>query len=297
MATSSIAGLSPQLASETIAQAFAAKGAQVAVVPLGTDGADLAAAVRVAAPESVFAAAGTPTDVGDALLAAAERGGGTLVLDLTACTATDLGAGLLARFGEDPTAALAAARSALSAVDVVGLVPEDQAQRPLTGLEGHASTQLRAEGATLQEILAFDAKAERWAGSLGVEAGPGSGAAGGIGLLVTAMGGRVVDPLTWLGERYGISATLSRADLAVTGAELLEFHAVGGPVVKRMIAWAEEKLCPVIAIAGRNYVSSRELRLAGLEAAHALRDGPAEDVSTPDELDAAATRVAASWAW
>ncbi|MFD0866615.1 glycerate kinase, partial [Tessaracoccus lubricantis] len=130
-----------------------------------------------------------------------------------------------------------------------------------------------------------------------LEPGPGSGAAGGVGLLVTAFGGRVVDPLEWLAGRYGLGGTLARADLVVTGAELMEFHEVGGPVVKRVVAWAEQHLRPVIAIAGRNYISSRELRNAGLETAHALREGAADDTSSPEELEAAAGRIAASWTW
>ena len=103
--------------------------------------------------------------------------------------------------------------------------------------------------------------------------------------------------MTWLGERFNITRTLELADLVVTGAELLEFHDVGGPVVRRVVAWAGDALRPVVAIAGRNYVSARELRVAGLESAHALRGGAAEDTTTPDELAAGGARIAASWLW
>ncbi|MBB1483653.1 glycerate kinase [Tessaracoccus sp. MC1865] len=295
VAADSIAGLTPRVASETIAGGFAAKGAQVAVVPLGVDGEALAEAAAIAAPEALFISASTTADVADAL----SRPGAEadVVLDLTGCQVDGLGAAILARFADDPVQGLIAARAAWAGRQLVALVPADQVSRPLTGLEGHASTALRSAGATLQEVLTFDARAERWLAELGLEQGPGAGAAGGVGLIVTALGGRVLDPLFWLAERYGLAGTVAQADLVVTGAELMEFHAVGGPVVKKVVSWAEEQLRPAIAIAGRNYVSSRELRIAGLETAHALREGAAEDESTPDELAAAASRLAASWAW
>nr|WP_231979928.1 glycerate kinase [Tessaracoccus coleopterorum] len=83
----------------------------------------------------------------------------------------------------------------------------------------------------------------------------------GLGLLLQGIGATVTDPLTFLTERFGLAATIASADLVVTGAEELDFHALGGPVVKRVAALAGEALRPVIAVVGRNFVSSRELRL------------------------------------
>lgn len=295
VATDVIAGLSPQAASETIGHAFASRDAQVVVVPLGVDGDQLASAVGTAAPDAVFAAPRTGPDLGAVL--AGHRDERPLVVDLTHCAIDDLGRSALAAFGEEPAPALASGQGAWRGRSLVALVPQEQAARPLTGLEGHASTEMRAAGATLQEILEFDADAERWAQGLSVEPGPGAGAAGGAGLIIAALGGRVVDPLTWLADSYRLNDTIAKADLVVTGAELLEFHEVGGPVVKRVIGWAEEQLRPVIAIAGRNFVSARELRTAGLENAYPLRERVGEEPSTPEELARVAERVATSWTW
>ena len=297
VATDALAGLSPRAASETIARAFADRGAQVAVVPLGVDGEHLAAAARAAAPAAVFSVAHTSREAGDALAGAAPGDDTTYVLDLTSARVDDLGRGLFPPFGDDPAGALLAARAAWEGRTLVALVPDAAQSRPLTGLDGHASTVLREAGATLQEILTFDAAAERWAADLGLTSGPGAGAAGGLGLLIQALGGRVVDPLTWLGEQFGLERTLGQADLIVTGAEWLDFHARGGPVVQQVVAWGEGALRPVIAISGRNFISSRELRIAGFEEAYALKDGPGKDPATPEELASGAARVATSWRW
>ncbi|MDO5677296.1 MAG: glycerate kinase [Propionibacteriaceae bacterium] len=297
VSTDVLAALSPREASETIARAFADRGAQVAVVPLGVDGERLAAAVSAAAPAAVFSPAHTSEEVGEALAGAALPDGQVMVLDLTAVEVSDLGRAALALFGPNPVGALAAAQEVWAGRRLVALVPDGEQARPLTGLEGHASTVLRAAGATLQEILTFDAGAEKWAAELGLEPGPGAGAAGGVGLLIQALGGRVVDPLTWLGEQYGILQTMGQADLVVTGAELMDFHERGGPVVKRVVAWAEEALRPVIAVTSHNFISARELRVAGLENSHAMLEGPGDEPGTPEQLAAAAGRVADSWIW
>lgn len=297
VATDALAGLSPAEASGRIARAFDERGAQVAVVPLGVEGAALAAAAAAAAPSADFRAVGTAQEVGEALAGDRPPGNGPTVLDLTRCAVDDLGRAALAEFAIDPSEALLEARGAWAERELVALVPQGDVARPLTGLDGYASTVLRARGATLQEILGHDAVAERWAAQLGLEPGPGAGAAGGVGLLIQALGGRVVDPLTWLGEQFRLERTLAQADLIVTGAEWLDFHDRGGAVVKQVVAWAELALRPVIAISGRNFISARELRLAGLEEAYALREGAGESATTPKELAEVAARVATSWLW
>ena len=179
----------------------------------------------------------------------------------------------------------------------MALVPADQVSRPLTGLNGLAATEGREAGAELAGVLARDAAAEQWVRRLGLEPGPGAGAASGAGLLLQALGGSVVDPLSLLAERYRLADTLQRADLVVTGAEELDFHAVGGAVVKRVAAMAGEALRPVIAVVGRNFISSRELRLAGLEQAYPLLAAVAPGETTPDLLADVSRQVATTWSW
>lgn len=293
VALDALAGLSALEVSELVAGVFADGGAIPAVVPLGVSGEALATALSVAAPGAAVAAPGDAAECGRMLVDAETD----LVVDLTACDAVDLGRELLEAFGDDPAEALSAARHSWAARRLVALVPEGEQERPLTGLTGLAATLGREHGADLADVLAADAVAGRWATGLGIQARPGAGAAGGLGLLFQAMGATITDPLSFLADEYGLAATLARADVVVTGGETLDFHAVGGPVVKRIVGLAGEALRPVIAIVGRNFVSARELRLAGLESAYPVLATAGADEPTPEQVAATARKVAATWSW
>ncbi|AQP47497.1 hypothetical protein BW730_08325 [Tessaracoccus aquimaris] len=291
IASDALAGLEPAASSEVIARAFAERGVSVAVVPLAATGRALREGIATSAPDHVVAAPSTSEDLGDLLRGDPAR----LVLDLTAIRVDDLGRGALV--GADPAAELAEIARRWRARELVALVPDDQVGQEFTGLNGFASTQLRSEGADLTAVLAADAEAGRWAALLGIDPAPGAGAARGLGLLVQGAGGTVTDPLSFLVDRFGLAATIAQADLVVTGAESLDFHALGGPVVKRVAAMASEALRPVIAVVGRNFVSARELRLGGFETAYPLVPGGSEENPTPERLAEVAAHVARTWQW
>lgn len=293
VAVDALAGLTPAGASQLIASVFAEAGAVPAVVPLGVTGEALAVAVATAAPDATLVRPADAAECGRRLADAK----GDLVVDLTSCEVTDLGREVLDAFGADPVEALAAARDTWADRRLIALVPDGQQERPLTGLTGLAATAGRERGADLAAVLAADAVAGRWAARLGLTPEPGAGAAGGLGLLLQAVGAVVTEPLTYLAGRYRLGATLARADVVVTGAELLDFHAVGGPVVRRVVGLAGESLRPVIAIVGRNFVSARELRLAGLESVYPVLVGAGEDSPSPDQVAEVARRVARTWSW
>ena len=291
IASDAVAGLEPVAASEVIARAFAERGVSVAVVPLAATGRALREGIAVSAPGHAVAAPSSSEELGDLLRGDVPR----LVVDLTAIRVDDLGRGALT--GADPRSELADLAQRWRDRELVALVPEDQVGQELTGLNGFASTQLRGEGADLTAVLAADADAGRWAATLGIDPAPGAGAARGLGLLVQGVGGTVTDPLSFLVDRFGLAATIAQADLVVTGAESLDFHALGGPVVKRVAAMASEALRPVIAVVGRNFVSARELRLGGFETAYPLVPGASEEQVTPERLGEVAHHVARTWQW
>ena len=126
---------------------------------------------------------------------------------------------------------------------------------------------------------------------------PGQILAEGAGALFAALGVEVSEPLGWLAARYGLEATLARCDVVVTGVESLDFHAVGGPVVRFVVEAAGKAMRPAVVVAGRNWVSSRELRLIGVEDAYATLAGPGDEPCTPDELRRVAAGVARTWRW
>ncbi|MBK7819485.1 MAG: glycerate kinase [Tessaracoccus sp.] len=293
VACDATAGLSPRAASEAVAGAFAREGATVAVVTLGAEGATFREALAVADPGATLAAPRDNTDLFDVLRN--PRDG--VVVDLTGYRADDLGRAALLGLGPDPRSAFDGLRVAWSGLRLSAVVPEGEVGRPLTGLSGLASTAGRAEGLDLSSVLAADAAAEAWAAELGVTPGPGAGAAWGAGLLFAALGADLAHPLALLTDRFGLARTVGQADVVVTGAESLDFHAVGGPVVKHMVALAGEALRPAIAVVGRNFVSSRELRLVGIESAYPAIDTAGEMPSTPEQLGRVAARVASTWRW
>lgn len=288
-----MAGLGATGASEEVAGAFADKGATVAVVSLAVGGEALRDCLAACLPDARFTA---PTGVAELELALGAQEP-CLVVDLSGLRVEDLGRGLLAAFDQEPAAALARLRSLWTGRELIALVPEEQTSRELTGLSGHASTQLRAEGAELGEVLRADAAAQRWADELGVNPASGSGAARGLGLLIQAVGGTLTDPLSLLAQRNGLAATMASADVVVTGAASLDFHSLGGPVVKRVAGMAVDALCPLIAIVGRNFVSARELRQAGFESAYPLVPAGGDEEPDVHRLREVAAKVATTWRW
>lgn len=290
VACDAMAGLSPRQASEQVARAFVDNGAQVAVIPLALGGQDFVDAQSTLDPTAELVA----PDSLDGLVAALRPGPGALVLDLTGMPVPPL-----AELVEAMTAErLAGLGAALAGRDVVALVGDGTHDAALTGLSGSLAELGRLRGDDLAATIADDGRAESWAQSLGVDPlEPGVGAMGGVGLILKALGSTLTTPLGHLVDGYGLAGVLAKADLAVTGTARLDFHHVGGPIVARMSQAAADALRPVVVIAGRTYVSDRELRLAGIEEAHAVLPGFDDEEPTPEQLLEAARRVADTWRW
>lgn len=290
VACDAMAGLGPRGSSEVVARAFAEVGAQVAVIPVATNGEDLVDALTTIDEPTELRAVTGLSDLFDVL----EPGPGALVLDLTAAVAPRLDD--LVTIATDER--LAAARAALAGRRIVALVPHGAEQPALTGLSGAIAELGRLRNADLGETLAEDSRAEAWAHGLGLDpTAPATGALGGLGALVLGLGGEVDSVLGFCLRAYGAADVMAQADVVVTGAAQLDFHAVGGAVVTTLSAMAAEALRPVIVVAGRTFVSARELRLAGIESAYPVLTGTGDDVPDADQLLATARKVAATWRW
>lgn len=85
-----------------------------------------------------------------------------------------------------------------------------------------------------------------------VDAGaPGTGAAGGLGLALTAaVGARSVPGAAWVGDRVGLPAAIAAADLVVTGEGRLDATSAEGKVVGHVAAAAAAARRPVAAVVG-----------------------------------------------
>ncbi len=288
IASDGIAGLSSAEASETIGRAFAAHGAQVAVIPMAVQGASLHQAILRIHPDAEVVSCSEPGDVFQRLGTPRER---PLFLDLSLLPELDVDDVLesvtprqLRVWGDLPHRA-----------PLVGVVGVADASQPLTGMPGIIAERGRLGGVDLAETIAANDRASAWLVDAGLNPEATTGAASGLGAVVEAAGGSVRDGVAACAEAAGFDHVASRADVVVTGAEQLDFHAVGGPVLQEVVRRAGQVLRPAIAVVGRCFVSPRELRIAGVETAYAVLDGPGEQPATVEQLRETAAKVAATW--
>jgi len=178
------------------------------------------------------------------------------------------------------------------------VVPHREAGRTLTGMTGSLAERGRGNGADIAATLAEDSRATAWLERLGVADEAPAGALCGLGAWALGCGARVASGIGICVEGYRLPELAARADVIVTGTDVLDFHRRGGDVVAELTRLGVEALRPVVVVAGRNFVSPRELRLVGIEEAHAVAPpGVGEIDITAEQLEALAQRVAGTWTW
>jgi glycerate 2-kinase len=240
-----------------------------------------------------------------------------MLVDLAGLWVHDGGAGLLAALGAtadkplDQGVAgleginqidLAPARACLGDTELVGVVPAAQLSEPLLGLRGITSRAGREANMEPEQMLRTDGTLERFArlASATHSGAPGSGACGGLGFGMLALGGRLsTGPALALASPAGQQGRRG-VDLIVTGCSVFDFASRGGGVVAAMAEAAAAVLTPCIVIAGEVLIGSREMRTMGIEAAYAVRESLLENVQgevSHEDLAATARRVARSWSW
>lgn len=245
-----------------------------------------------------------------------------VVLELGDIGAHDGGAGLLAALGATADCSLTEGVAGLEGGHRVDLspvrewlgdarltlvTPVEVARGTLVGLRGITSVRGHAAGLDPATLLATDQRLVDLAEAMDSTAAsrePGAGAAGGVGHAVLALGGRVQTGAEFCRDLSRLPTTMRRADVVVTGVGQLDFGTMGGDVLTVVSAAAGEALRPLVVITEHNYISARELRSVGVEAAYSVRPEPAsEDAGSPrppvdaDELTAASRGVAATWTW
>lgn len=239
-----------------------------------------------------------------------------IVLELGDRPCHDGGAGFLSALGaradRDLTGGVAALAGITSAdlapvvdwLDGVALdlvVPAGEEGRHLVGLRGLTSVRGHAIGLDPTTLLSTDQALVDLAAALDqkrTSISAGAGAAGGIGFAVRALGGVVTTGAAYGRDLAKLTDTISQADLVVTGGAQLDFGTMGGDVLFTVLAAASAALRPVVVVAEHNFISARELRSIGIEAAYSVRS----DVTDPtpvgvEELLAAVRPVANSWTW
>lgn len=189
---------------------------------------------------------------------------------------TDGGLGVLRAFGvrvldangadvPEGAAGLVAAR----AVDVSGLagVPSDlevltDTRAVLCGTDGAAQVFGPQKGASGDDIAVMDEALARWARLLndaGLSADPsmpGTGAAGGTGFGLVALGARIAGGAERVSELTGLAAAVPSADLVVTGEGKFDRTSLTGKLVGHVVQMCSDADVSVVVVAGAVEVDS-----------------------------------------
>lgn len=313
VASAPVAHLDAARAGAALASAWAARGAELAVVPVAAAGAGFTAAwADLTGGRPVPGAdgcsrgrAGMCVDLATASAApSSAAAGGLLVRALAGGPVPgevwlDAGAVGWADGGEGFWHALEPVRDALAGARLHLVVAAEQAELHLTGFRGITAVAGRAAGMHPGDMLAADQALVDWCatiGPAGLGTTPGSGAAGGLGAAVLALGGDVVTGPAQCARIAGLADTVRAADVVVCGIDLLDFGTKGGDVLPLVSELAEQGGRPLVVVTRHNWVSARELRTMGVEQAFSLCDDPAE---LPDAADvtARAATAARTWSW
>lgn len=228
-----------------------------------------------------------------------DEGATEIVLCVGGSATTDGGTGLLAALG----ARFLDARGAdlppgggnlvnLAKLDLTGLDPRARTvtwrvacdvTNPLCGPRGAAAVFGPQKGATPDDVALLDAGLARLADVVATEVGtdsgalrdrPGTGAAGGMPLLLTALlGAELVAGSDLVAQTLGLTEILAGADLVLTGEGRFDEQSLHGKVVDAVARHAPSGV-PVVVIAGEVAVDPDAMREHGVTAALATARGP-----------------------
>ena len=263
-------------------------------MPAAAGGDDLSRALSALGVGAPRVASDDAHELGRLLASALLTRPGRLLVDLTALppVGPDAPQRFLDGLGLAPDAD--AVGDASAGVELIGVLPHDQAADLLLGVGGVAARRGFAAGSPVAGVLDADAVLARLASDLGVTDAPGLGAAGGVAAVLAALGGRLGSGFDLCRDAAGLATTLARADLVVAGTDTFTTGDFGGPVVLGLAALTSRAGVPCLAVAREVEISTRELRRHGVEAARALGGGPE---LTASEISTRMAPIAANWTW
>jgi glycerate kinase len=129
-------------------------------------------------------------------------------------------------------------------------------ENPLLGANGAAAVFGPQKGATPEMVGQLDVNLAQYAAVIGRDLGaevamvPGSGAAGGMGAALLALGGRLRPGIEIVLDAVGFEAIARDADLIITGEGRIDSQTVSGKTPHGVARIAKRLGKPVIAIAG-----------------------------------------------
>ncbi|MGI5198755.1 glycerate kinase [Streptomyces sp. CA-288835] len=172
----------------------------------------------------------------------------------------------------------------------------------LCGERGVARVFGPQKGATPEQVEELSAALENWAFVLtrdvavpdtDLRNGPGTGASGGLGAGLAALGARLLPRFEVLLERLDLDARLARADLVITAEGALDLQTPRGKVPAEVARRAKQYGRPVLALAGT--LGEGAHNVPGVDAYHGIMPYPmplAEAMDRATELLTDATERA-----
>jgi len=185
-------------------------------------------------------------------------------------------------------------------VSGVPLVAASDVDNPLLGLIGATKTYGPQKGLPEERVAAVDAALARFVSLVDQRRTTmkGAGAAGGLGYALGVLGAELVPGVDLVVEATSLAVLAGAADLVITGEGSLDFSSQSGKVPHGVARTAQEALRPCVAVAGRVFLGSRELRAMGIESAYSMVDTVGEERSLSEPYAGLAElgeRVARSW--
>jgi glycerate kinase len=182
----------------------------------------------------------------------------------------------------------------------VELVVATDVENPLLGPAGAARSFAPQKGASDAEVTALEHRLVAWASGADVDPNaPGAGAGGGLGYGLMRLGARRVSGAALVAEAVELDATISAADIVVTGEGQLDFSSLRGKVAAFVAERAMAASTPCVALAGASTLGRREASANGFDEIYAMADL----LGAEDAVDHAAAsvrrvagRIARDWA-
>jgi glycerate kinase len=115
------------------------------------------------------------------------------------------------------------------------------------------------------------------AASTGREAGaladaPGAGAAGGLGVMLLALGAERVSGAGLVRDLTGLDSALDGCDLVITGEGSFDWQSLRGKLVTSVADAAARRGLPCVVLAGQVQVGRREMGAMGVAEAHSVAE-------------------------
>lgn len=187
------------------------------------------------------------------------------------------------------------------------LVAATDVDNPMLGPQGSTAVYGPQKGAKPADIAVLEERLGAWVEHLAdmdaqvrsLAMRPGSGAAGGLGFGLLALGAVRASGIEVVAEATGLREQVAMSDLVVTGEGSFDWQSLRGKVVSGVATLASRVGVPVVVIAGQVLTGRREYSALGIESAYALAETPADVEAVMADaagaLQRRTARVARTW--